>query len=179
MIVDSMTAQEIHDELFADFRSILPTVEYRKEKFRSACLKARLYPFRQVYECKSLVRRNRFFVIFTAVRRGQYKEPFQGYYCVYDRPEGLYCAVLHPSGNLREPNLTCIYPPHFFSRYRERLGISGTISSIDLIHHFIKHQWAITVMMFREVDNEALVKEVGEEGMPKEGGVAPYKGHID
>lgn len=62
-----MIIEEIYKELYADFRNIFPTLQYRAEKFRSLCLKTHRFPLRQSYECKSLVRRNRFFVIFTAM----------------------------------------------------------------------------------------------------------------
>ena len=178
MIVDSMTIEEIYKELYSDFKNIFPTLQYRAEKFRSLCLKTHRFPLRQSYECKSLVRRNRFFVIFTAMKRSHHKDPLQGYYCIYDRPEGLYCAVMHPSENRWEKGLICVYPPHFFARYRERLGIDESISRVDLIHHFMKHQWTIALMMFKEMDNEEVARKFGEDAVPAEGTIKPYKGDV-
>lgn len=75
--------------------------------------------------------------------------------------------------------IICIYPPHFFSRYRERARIQGPESGLDLIHHFIKHQWTVSLMMFREMDNEEIAKQVGKDAIPEAGSVTPYKGLID
>ena len=163
MIVDSMTVQEIHRELHADVKNTDRTVLYRIEKFKSAVLKSRRYPVRRHYECKSMVKKNRFFVQLTAFKRSEWKNPLIEYYCIYDRPEGLYCATV----NLKA-GLSFIFPPHFFARYRERVIKDPSISNIDLIHLFISRLWTIYLAHMKPVGKKEIEnwdKIVAEEAL--------------
>ena len=145
MIVDSMTLQEIHRELHDDYLNTVGTLDNRLRKFGSAVLKTSRYPIRRHYECRSIQKRNRFWVMLTAIKRGEWNDPVIDYYCVFDRPEGLFCAVLDPRGGN-----TFVFPPHFFSRYRERvLGGSG-MSGPDLIRYFVNRIWMWSFMLLSE-----------------------------
>ena len=151
MIVHTMTVQEIHRELHADVKNTGRTVLYRLDKFKSVVLKSNRYPVRRHYECKSLVKKNRFFVQLTAFKRSEWKNPLIEYYCIYDRPEGLYCATVNIKAGL-----TFIFPPHFFSRYRERVIRDAAISNIDLIHLFISRLWNIYLVHMKELGKEEI-----------------------
>lgn len=140
MIVDSMTLREIHKELHDDLQNLGGTLDNRLQKFRTVVLKSSRYPVRRRYECKSIVRKNRFFVMLTACKRGEWKDPNLEFYCIFDRPEGLYCALLDASGEN-----TFVFPPHFFARYRERVIGGSGLSGLDMIHHFIGRVWGLTL----------------------------------
>ena len=101
-----MTLQEIHSELHKDFSNTVGTLDNRLRKFGSVVLKSSRYPIRRHYECKSIEKRNRFWVMLTAIKRGEWNDPVIDYYCVFDRPEGLFCAFLDPPGRqfLRLPS---------------------------------------------------------------------------
>lgn len=138
MIVDTMTLEEIHKELHEDFRNTRAQLNNRVEKFKGVVLKSSRFPVRRHYECKSLQKKNRFYVQLTALKRGEFKDPLFDYYCIFDRPEGLYLAYLE-----LKQNLTLVYPPHFFARYRERIIQDDSISNLDLIHLFASRIWAV------------------------------------
>ena len=145
MIVDSMTLQEIHKELHDDYLNTVGTLDNRLRKFGSVVLKTSRYPIRRHYECKSIEKRNRFWVMLTAIKRGEWNDPVIDYYCVFDRPEGLFCAFLDPRGGN-----SFVFPPHFFSRYRERvLGGSG-MSGPDLIKFFVNRIWTWSFMLLSD-----------------------------
>lgn len=153
MIVDSMTLEEIHKELHNDARNTMKTVDYRASTFRGVVLKSRTFPVIRHYECSTIGRKNRFFVKFMAIKRGDHSNPYMESYCIYSRPEGLYCAILgHVEG------FTIIIPPHFFSRYRERVVRNDQISGTDLIHLFVRRYWQFYFANFpadgREVFDE-------------------------
>lgn len=145
MIVDSMTLQEIHRELHEDFSNTVGTLDNRLRKFGSVVLKNSRYPIRRHYECKSIEKRNRFWVMLTAIKRSEWKDPVIDYYCVFDRPEGLFCAVLDPRGGN-----TFVFPPHFFSRYRERVLGGSNMSGPDLIKYFVNRIWMWSFLFLSE-----------------------------
>lgn len=94
MIVDTMKLEEIHKELHEDFRNTRAQLNNRVEKFKGVVLKSSRFPVRRHYECKSLQKKNRFYVQLTALKRGEFKNSLFDYYCIFDRPEGLYLACL-------------------------------------------------------------------------------------
>ena len=145
MIVDSMTLQEIHRELHEDVRTTVGTLDNRLRKFGSVVLKTSRYHVRRHYECRSIQKRNRFWVMLTAIKRGEWNNPVIDYYCVFDRPEGLFCAVLDPRGGN-----TFVFPPHFFSRYRERVLGGSDMSGPDLIRFFVNRIWMWSFMLLSE-----------------------------
>ena len=145
MIVDSMTLQEIHRELHEDIRTTVGTLDNRLRKFGSVVLKTSRFPIRRHYECKSIQKRNRFWVMLTAVKRGEWDDPVIDYYCVFDRPEGLFCSVLDPRGGN-----TFVFPPHFFSRYRERVLGGSDMSGPDLIRHFVNRIWMWSFLLLSD-----------------------------
>ena len=147
MIVDSMTLREIHRELHDDLRNLGGTLENRRARFRSAVLKSSRYPVRRRYECTSLGRKNRFYAMFTACRRSEHSDPTIEFYCIFDRPEGLFCALLDAGGRN-----TFVFPPHFFARYRERVVGGSGMSGPDMIHHFISRLWGISLAILPDGD---------------------------
>ena len=137
MVVDSMSIEEVAQELLSDLPNAQHIADYRYQKYKSLVLKSRQFPVIRYYECKTVQKNNRFFVNFTAMKRGQWSKPFCHYYCIYVRPEGLYCAIVGLKNDY-----VYIYPPHFFARYRERIIKRDDISPEDLIHLFMSRFWS-------------------------------------
>ena len=145
--IHSNTATELLDwsysnlnmaqELLSDLPNAQHIADYRYQTFKSLVLKSKRFPIIRHYECKTVQKKNRFFVNLTALKRGNHKAPYCHYYCIYSRPEGLYCAVV----GLKE-DFVYIYPPHFFARYRERIIKQDDISPEDLIHLFMSRFWS-------------------------------------
>ena len=136
MIVDSMTLEEIAQELQNDFETANRIAWYRYDKYKSLVLKSKSFPLFRHYECKTPQRKNRFFVQYSAFKRSDWKNPIKKTYCIFARPEGLFCALV----GLKE-DMIYLYPPHFFSRYRERIIKRDDISNEDLIHLFLDRTW--------------------------------------
>ncbi len=161
MVVDSMTLEEVARELLADLPNAQHIADYRFQKFRSSVLKTSRFPIIRYDECKTVHKKNRFFVSFSAFKRGQWKEPYCHYYCIYVRPEGLYCAVV----GMKE-DYVYIYPPHFFARYRERIIKRDDISPEDLIHLFMSRFWSnfSYVITPEDIDGLSQWDQLSEEG---------------
>ncbi len=136
MIVPSMTVQEIHEELFNDFPSVLNKIANLKKDFGRKVLKSSTYPTNSSYDCVSHIRKNLFVVNFIALKRSDWKKPKMSFFGIYNRPEGYYAATLS-----LDSNVTSIFPPHFFKRYRERVVKNTAISNIDIIKRYFKNEW--------------------------------------
>lgn len=132
MIVNTMTLQEIHEELFKDLPALEGRIEHCKREFRRKVLKASHFPYVVTYELRTGIRRNLFMATFTANKRGKADRPLILMCGIYDRPEGSYAAVL--SLDLKA---TSIYPPHFFKRYRERIVKDEKLTNLQLIRLYL------------------------------------------
>lgn len=137
MIVPSMTLDEIHKELDSDVRTLASKIENCRQKFKRKVLKASSYPVTELYECRTIAKKNLFLVSLYAPKRGDHAKPLIGIYGIYNRPEGNYAASLAIGYNL-----TTIYPPHFFKRYRERIVKDMKPSNDELIkQYFFRNSW--------------------------------------
>ena len=156
-----MTIEEVAQELLSDLPNAQRTAGYRFQTYKSLVLKSKRFPLIRYYECKTVQRKNRFFVSFTALKRGNWDKPYCHYYCIYARPEGLYCAVV----GMKE-EYVYIYPPHFFARYRERIIKSEDISPEDLIHLFMSRFWGnfSHVITPEDIEDISQWDQLSEEG---------------
>ena len=161
MIVDTMTLEEVAQELLSDYPSARHISVYRHQRFKTLVLKSNRFPVMRYYECKTVQRKNRFFVCFSAFKRGQWNNPFCHFYCIYTRPEGLYCAIVGLKNDF-----VYIYPPHFFARYRERIIKREDISPEDLIHLFMSRFWSHYANLIEPEDLEDIKQwdQLIEEG---------------
>ena len=137
MIVETMTLEEIHKEIQEDFWTLEKVAYYRADLFKSVVLKTKKYPVRRRYQCFSKNHKNRYFLQFTASKISAWDNPDITIYTIFSRPEGLYCAIVATE----EGGMTYIYPPHFFSRYRERIIRDDSLSAEDLIHLYMSRYW--------------------------------------
>lgn len=144
MIVPSMTIQEIHKELFEDVKSLESKIDSFHKDFRRKVLSANHYPLSKSYDCLTR-KRNLFIVNFTVMKRSAWKKPIIGMYGIYSRPEGKYAAAL-----TIDMNITSIYPPHFFKRYRERIVKDESISNEDIIRRYFNNDWGFVGAVVNE-----------------------------
>lgn len=145
MIVSSMIAIEIHREVFEDFKTLQNKLEDLKKDFKRVVLKTSRYPVTKSYKCKTREKKNTFTLEYTALKRSNWKNPILSTYCVFTRPEGKYAVA--PSLDM---NLTTIYPPHFFKRYRERIVKDELASNEDIIRHYFKNDWGFVGAVVNE-----------------------------
>lgn len=136
MIVPSMTVNEIHKEVFNDIKTLLNKIDELKNDFKRIVLKGSRYPMTKSYDCKTREKKNLFVVQFTALKRSAWKNPIISTYGIYLRPEGKYAVALS-----LDMNITTIYPPHFFKRYKERILKDESLSTEDIIRHYFKNDW--------------------------------------
>lgn len=136
MIVPAMTFEEIHREVLKDTRTIVNKIADCGKFFKKMVLNSHRFPVSKTHEFKTLQRKNVFIVILKALKRNHWKMPFVGVYTVYSRPEGNYAVV----PELRT-NRVCIYPPHFFKRFRERILKDDSLSNEEMIHDFFSNDW--------------------------------------
>ena len=145
MIVPTMTIQEIHKELFEDVKNLRAKLEACKKDFGKKVLKVSRFPFTKSYDCKTKENKNIFIVTFTALKRSSWDKPIYDIKAIYTRPEGRYAASLS-----LDTNLTSIYQPHFFKRYRERIVKDEFISNEDIIRRYFKNDWGFTGAVVNE-----------------------------
>lgn len=139
MIVPSMTLSEIHKELFDDLRTLETKIDFCHKDFKRKVLKASRYPFAHTYDCRTRLKKNLFLVNLYASKRSDREKPLIGICGIYNRPEGNYLAAL-----ALEKNMTTIYPPHFFKRYRERIVKDMKPSNEEIIKHYLsRNSWGI------------------------------------
>lgn len=135
MIVPTMTVKEIHEEVFHDLKSLNSKMQYSYNEFKDLVLGTSNYPFTRCYELVTK-KNNLLFVEFTARKRSDWRKPILSIYGIYNRQDGKY--AFSPT---IDKNILSIYPPHFFSRYRERIVKDDTLSNDQIIRHYFKHDW--------------------------------------
>ena len=138
MIVPAMTIQEIHNEVFEDIKNIENITNGFNKDFRKVVLRKSRYPLTKTYECITKKKKNLFIIGYTALKRSDWDNPIVHFYGIYSRPEGKYAVT--PAIDM---NISTIYPPHFFKRYRERIVKNVTISNDDIIRLYFKNDWGL------------------------------------
>jgi len=137
MIVPSMTLNEIHKELYSDFDTLESTIDNFHRDFKRKVLKSSRYPVYHSYDCRTRFKKNLFVVNLYASKRGDWAKPLIAICAIYNRPEGNYLATL-----AIDKNMTTIYPPHFFKRYRERIVKDLKSSNEDIIKlYLLRNRW--------------------------------------
>jgi hypothetical protein len=135
MIVPTMTVQEIHDEVFHDLKILNSKMQNSYNEFKDLVLASSYYPFTRPYEF--ITKKNNLICVeFTARKRSDWWKPILCIYGIYNRQDGKY--AFSPT---IDKNILSIYPPHFFSRYRERIVKDDTMSNDQIIKHYFKHDW--------------------------------------
>jgi hypothetical protein len=136
MIVPSMTVQEIRKEVFEDMKSLQHKLNEFRTDFKKMVLKGNRYPLVKQYDCRTTAKQNLFIVSFTALKRSDWKKPILSIYSIFSRREGKYAVV--PT---LEQNIISIFPPHFFTRYRERFAKDKTLSGEEVIRQYFENDW--------------------------------------
>jgi hypothetical protein len=139
MIVPSMTIQEIHNEIFEDIKNIENITNGFNKDFRKLVLKKSRYPLTKTYEFITKEKKNLFLIGYTALKRSDWANPIMHFQGIYTRPEGKYAVA--PSIDL---NISTIYPPHFFKRYRERIVKDNIHSNDEIIKLHFTNNWGLT-----------------------------------
>lgn len=134
MIVATMTEAELKAEVMQDMHNVLAFSNFIDKKFRRAVLKRTRFP---VYETisHSSRRENNWLLFYEARTRKEVNDNVRmTLVCTYNTKHGLH-AIMFTNTN-KQAHLI-MYPPHFFSRYAERMKIE--LTGIELMKAFFKH----------------------------------------
>lgn len=157
MIVPAMSVTEIHNELVKDYDNCISRIDRDFKHYRRAIIKSTKFPmyFKPIdYTTPS---RNKFVILVEAESKKNANDLLITLIGYYLRPEGIYAAMIVPSKN--GDKKICIYPPHFFERYKERY-LQNDLSALEVIKQYFKINSAITF----EVREEAGFRGVCRDG---------------
>lgn len=135
MIVYTMSEAELKNEVMKDLLNAFRWEDRNSNKFRRVVLKATRFPVQFAYNYTS-PRKNKWIILLEARTRKEIKDDCRITYVVtYESPHGAYVVMVSWVNN-GNPQLI-IYPPHFFSRFRERMNLSekGILLMIRFFHN--------------------------------------------
>jgi len=136
MIVPAMSETEIQNELSKDYKSCIARIQKDMNKYRRGIIKASKFPFYFKPIEHTSPSKNNFIIYVDAKSKKDALMPFITIVAYYNRPEGIYAAMIFPvfGGKFK----VLIYPPHFFKRYKERY-IKEDLSNIMVIKAFFRN----------------------------------------
>jgi hypothetical protein len=143
MYTATMSPEEIHRETQSEIPNIIAKSNHMTKEFRRRVLKATKFPISMTYE-QHTVRKNRWKVTMTAMSKGNIDgRTIIMFYCINESELGKFIYAPIPSEHLRKGEYkTMVFKPHFFSRYRERMGteedgeqlIQRLLSSLEVVN---------------------------------------------
>lgn len=135
MIVYTMSEAELKREVLLDMCNAFRWEDRNSNKFRRLVLKATRFPVYFAYQYTS-PRKNKWIISLEARSKKETKDDCRiSYVVTYESPHGTYAVLVSWVNN--EPQLI-MYPPHFFSRFRDRAGVNE-ISTVRLMVRFFRH----------------------------------------
>lgn len=133
MLVETMTPDQIYEEIMLDVPNILLLLKYKQPKFRKMVLQSKLFPI-HAHSLVTTVRKNNWLFLFSAnSKKDVTKDIYSNCLCIRESQSGKYALMRQVTNEL--PSLF-IYSPHFFHRYAERMGLD--LSGIPLIKKFFE-----------------------------------------
>jgi len=149
MYTANMTPAEISRETDAEIENIDKKVRHMANEFRRKALKATKFPMTMTFEQRT-VRKNRWIITMHAPsKKSTEKGTDYSYYCISESPMGKY--VYKPvQRSFADIFQTLVIKPHFFSRYRERMGLEET--GDKLIMQMMKSKNIVKTEQFERKD---------------------------
>lgn len=133
MIVDSMTHEEVYQELERDRDTLTRWWQHQKDTLRRRLLKARQFPVNLWYEYTSP--RKNHYTLYTRIFDKRGKAMLTGICAMRHTQEGLTGYTTWIEGQkLISP---MVLTPHMWKRYAERCGVEK--SGAELIRHYFTH----------------------------------------
>lgn len=134
MLVYGMTEKEMANEVISDMVNAFRFEDVNQNKFRREVLKASRFPIYRHFEYTS-PRKNKWLVFYEARTKKEFGDNCRITFVVtHNTPHGVYATLV--SWVEGKPQLI-MYPPHFFSRFRERMQLNAT--GIELMKLFFRH----------------------------------------
>lgn len=133
MIVTSMSESEVIKEITSDLINVLKFSDYKDAKFRRLVLKSPKFPVYANSEYISPLK-NRWIILYEARNKGMIGDrSLVTYIITFTTSHGIYAIMVSFIDN--KP-IYIFFPPHFFSRYAERMNINK--SGLELMKLFFK-----------------------------------------
>lgn len=130
MITKYMNNKELYKELRNDLPNVWSYVDSVKNKYQRAIKKSNVFPIEFKPIEYTSPKYNKYYLIFGAGRKKDWKDTPVSIICVYDNGKGLSTAKFNKQDRIS------IFPCHFFSRYRSRHLKDDDLSAKDVILHF-------------------------------------------
>ena len=136
MYTATMTPAEIDHETHEDVLNVLSKLNHKQNEFRRKVLKATHFPVVMRYE-QNTVRKNRWKVMIKAfTKHNTMGRAAIVFYCISESAKGKFVYLVLPFLERgRGKYQTIVYKPHYFSRYRERMGLD--LEGEELIDHVL------------------------------------------
>ena len=144
MIIDTMTPDELSDEIYEDWRILITTtvprltLSYDRERRRSKIKKDS--PYWKFYKVKTKKKNNWLLTISKATSDSNYKgisSAVGNQYCYYYTSIGLRVSSISVDEKFK-PQGFIDYNSHFFTRYNERMNLR-LVKPLDIVEHFFEH----------------------------------------
>ena len=139
MITEKMNAKDIIKEFKKDLKDINKHFGKHYEKcFKRQVLQSTKFPFVPDPLHFTSSRKNKYLMYIEAKKRSDWKNNKYYYVCYNNSTEYMYCIDL---------DSILIFPPHFFSRYRERFIKNNNITTQQVIIKYFKHNLIISIKL--------------------------------
>lgn len=136
MITTTMTEKELVVEVTTDYLNAFRYSDHLDKKFRRVVIKARQFPVRMCYEYCS-PRKNKWLIFCESRSKKEVLDNSRiTLVAIFDTSIGIHAVMGTFTGGKMH---FVMYPPHFFSRYRQRSFINMT--GIPLIKRFFSHNY--------------------------------------
>lgn len=133
MIVETMTPDQIYEEIIKDVPNVIRILGKKEKKVRQMVLRSQLFPV-HLHSLVTTSRKNNWLLLWNAdSKKNVSGNIYANCACIQDTQAGKYAIMRQVTGEL--PSLI-IYSPHFFQRYAERMGL--TIQSLALIRKYFE-----------------------------------------
>lgn len=156
MIVDSMTFEEIHNELKTELTVCDKRFAIEQNKYRRAILKREKFPVVYAPIEYTTPKKNTALIYVEAKSKSDARFPLLTTIVYYRRKKGLYAVMLV------QPNkgdiMSVIYTPHFFARYKQRF-LNKDISSLEVIKAYFVNNPAIICDVDKNNELDGTVRE--------------------
>ncbi len=129
-----MNEAEMKKEVMTDMVNTFSFSDRMDKKFRRLVIKSSRFPVYSVFEYRS-PKKNRWIVFFEARSKKEFGDNSRvTFVCTYESKNGLHAIMFTNTNNKAH---LIVYPPHFFSRYANRMNIE--LTGIELIKQFFKY----------------------------------------
>lgn len=133
MITSSMTASELLAEIKADYPNVLAISDAKDAKASRIIKKSVLFPAR-VHSLVTTTRKNNWMILWEAHNKKEVGDACRiSFVCYIDTGHGKYAYM--PTF-IKDKMFLLAYPPHFFSRFAERMGLG--LTGVELMRRFFE-----------------------------------------